>query len=105
MVKFWDRYRFYVSIFGIAAVCWLFWYLNATWQAITKIDEHDPLIADKITQSLMLISLFVGLMLGLNIAGLLAYIFKSIFGGYRAERLLLRLDEELKQCRSETNAR
>ena len=52
----------------------------------------------------MLISLFIGMILGLNVAGLLSYLVGSIVGGYRTERMLLKLHDQLKKLQVEANA-
>ena len=69
--------------------------MYTAWQTVADIDADDPFMLDKINKMWMLISLFLGLGLGMNFAGLMSCMLKSIFGGYRAERMLLKLHSEL----------
>ena len=104
LVEFWDRYRVFVTIGGLAIICWSFWYLTATWQVVTNCDDDDLFSPVKTNQIWMLVSLFLGMSIGLNFAGLLSYLGKSIFGGYRAERLLLSLHAKLESANEEVIA-
>lgn len=101
LVQFWDRWRHFVTIGGLAVIGWSVWYMYATWQSMADIDANDPLMLAKLNKTWMLISLFVGLGLGINFAGLISYMVKSIFGGYRAERMLLKLHSELHPSRED----
>jgi len=98
-ITFWDRYRHFVTFGGLAILGFGFWYINALWQTVAEFGPGDPLFIDKLNRSWMLGSLFVGMGLGLNVAGLISYILKSSLGGYRAERMLLRLHAEHNKCR------
>ena len=104
LITFWDRWLHFVTVFGTIILLWSFWYLNATWQAFTAVDADDQLFLEKLNHSWMFISLLVGITLGANFAGLLSYMAKSIFGGYRAERVLLKLHAELESVRDGQNA-
>ena len=104
MITFWDRYRYGVSTIGFGSICWLYWYLNATWQSLASVGVDDPFFIDNLQQRWMLISLFIGMILGLNVAGLLSYLVGSIVGGYRTERMLLKLHDQLQKLQVEANA-
>ena len=103
-IAFWDRWRHYVTFGGLALLCGGLWYLSAAWQAAAEFGPGDPLFIDKLNRMWMLISLGVGIGLGLNVAGLVSYILKSSLGGYRAERMLLKLHAELDECRTSHDA-
>ena len=100
MVKFWDRYRWLVTIGAIGILCWSLWYAYATWQAVTNCDD-DLFSVVKLNQTWMLVALLIGINIGLSCAGLMSYLVKSIVGGYRAERLLLKLHAEQENSNKE----
>lgn len=69
--------------------------MYTTWQVMADTDPNDPFLFDKLNKTWMLYSLLFGWMLGVNFAGLMSYMAKSVFGGYRAERMLLKFHSQL----------
>ena len=104
LVQFWDRWRHFVTIGGLAVIGWSIWYLHTTWQVVTNVDAGHPFMLAEINKTWMLIALFFGLGLGMNFAGLLSCMVNSILGGYRAERMLLKLYSELYSAQDNTDA-
>ena len=101
LVEFWDRYRVLVTIGGIGIIGFSFWYLATALQGFKNFNADHPFAIAQLNRLWMLVSLILGIGIGLNFAGILSYLGKSIFGGYRVERLLLRLHAELKSSKTD----
>ena len=93
MVQFWDRWRFIVTIVVVSVLIGFFVTLMMAWQSVTN---DDPFTLEKFNRTGMLISLFIGLNLGVNLTGAISYLAKSIFGGFRTERIILKLHSEVE---------
>lgn len=95
-IAFWDRYRKFILPVFVVMLIALFALL--IWLGEFILDSNNPIVGKRFP---WVLAFLLGSVFGLNLHAILKYVIEAAIGGYRAERMLLKLRSELIQSKSD----